>query len=178
MHIPSFYCPECGKFKNIFQLCTRASLLGSDKTLCKKCDTQVWDSKAYLEKFMSEEYVTKHEFECFNTDPYIIDKLDKHIVSVVESMDRNSKQIVPTDLNFDQIVPTDLYAAIVALGSYATDKVKLSYHETQKATKILFSALSENSNLPYSTIALLKREIATIEDVIEKGPIDHDEPFK
>lgn len=175
MHIPSFYCPECGKFKNIFQLYTRTSLLGSDKTLCKKCDTQVWDSKAYLEKFMSEEYVTKHEFECFNTDPYIIDKLDKHIVSVVESMDRNSKQIVPVDLYEDS---TFINAAITVLGSYATDEVKPSYHEIQKATKALFSVLSENSNLPYSTIALLKREIATIEDIIEKGPVDHDEPFK
>ena len=175
MHIPSFYCPKCGKFKNIFQLYTRTSFLGDAKTFCKKCDTQVWDSKAYLEKFMSEEYVTKHEFECFNTDPYILDKLDKHIVSVVESMDRNSKQIVPTELYENS---TFINAAIVVLSSYAKDTLKPSYHEIQNAIKVLFSVLSENSNLPYTTIALLKREIATFEDVIEKGPIDHDEPFK
>ena len=176
MHIPSFYCPKCGKFKNIFQLYTRTSFLSDAKTFCKKCDTQVWDSKAYLEKFMSEEYVTKHEFECFNTDPYILDKLDKHIVSVVESMDRNSKQIVPIDLYENS---TFINAAIVLLGSYVKDKAnKPRYDEMQKAIKTLFSVLLENPKLPYPTIALLKREIECIDDVIKNGPIDHNEPFK
>ena len=175
MGIPRFYCKNCRTFKNRLQVNVTYGFLGGRTYRCNKCDCSAYETKYAIENLLTTEYVTKHEFECFNTDPYIIDKLDKHIVSIVESMDKNSKQIVPIELYENS---TFINAAIVVLSSYAKDTLKPSYHEIQNAIKVLFSVLSENSNLPYSTIALLKREIATIEDIIEKGPIDHDEPFK
>lgn len=177
MGIPRFYCKNCRTFKNRLQVNMSYGFFGGVRTYhCNKCDCSVYETKYAVENLLTTEYVTKHEFECFNTDPYIVDKLDKHIVSVVESMDRNSKQIVPIDLHENSAF---INAAIVLLGSYVKDKAnKPRYDEMQKAIKTLFSVLSENPKLPYPTIALLKREIATIEDVIEKGPIDHNEPFK